>query len=99
MGSKGKERQRSLMSYHRLVEDESQGRARKGHVPVLVGRGEEVERFAVNVKFFNDPSMVALLEMAADELGDSSRGGVLRVTCDVDHFRRVVSVISKSKSR
>lgn len=40
--------------------------------------------------------MVALLEMAADELGES-REGVLRITCDADHFRRVVGVISKGR--
>ena len=82
--------------YQRLDGNSVEARAApKGHVPVLVGRGSSAERFLVNVKLFNDPCMVALLEMAAAELGDS-REGVLRITCDADHFRRVVSVISKA---
>lgn len=96
----GKEKQQPL-NYRRLADDDSSsssgGRTPKGHVPVLVGRGSSTEKFVVNVKLLNDPCMVALLEMAADELGDRSREGILRITCDAEHFRRVVSVISKSR--
>ena len=91
--SKGKE----PSSYYQRVAGRSEARvAPKGHVPVLVGRGSSAERFLVNVKLFNDPCMVALLEMTADELGES-REGVLRITCDADHFQRVVSLISKAR--
>jgi SAUR family protein len=68
--------------------------ARKGYVPILVGKEATAERFLVHVKQLNNPSMMMLLEMAADELGYQHEG-ILRILCDADYFREMVS----SKSR
>jgi len=65
----------------------------KGYVPVVVGVGEEVERFVVSVKLFRHQCMMSLLELAAEEFGFEQRG-VLRIPCDVQHFRRVLQQIS-----
>jgi len=69
-------------------------RVAKGYVPVVVGVGEEVERFVVSVKLFRHQCMVSLLEMAAQEFGFEQKG-VLRIPCDVQHFRRVLQQISE----
>lgn len=68
-------------------------RVPKGCVPVLVGVGEEVERFVVSVKLFKHPSIVTLLDMAAREFG-FEQSGVLRIPCDVQHFRAVLEMIA-----
>ncbi|RWW71215.1 hypothetical protein BHE74_00021067 [Ensete ventricosum] len=66
----------------------------RGHVPVLVGMDHgAVQRFVVPVRLFRDPCMAALLDMGAQEFGYRHQG-VLRIPCDVDHFRRVVGVIT-----
>lgn len=66
----------------------------RGHVPVLVGKEDEaLERVDVHVRAFKDPCMVALLELAAQEFGLGHRGVLLRIPCDVDHFRRLLKAI------
>ncbi|XP_042443391.1 auxin-responsive protein SAUR71-like [Zingiber officinale] len=65
----------------------------RGHVPVLVGKEDgALEKFDVHVRAFKDPCMVTLLELAAQEFGLGHRG-VLRIPCDVDHFRRMLEAI------
>ncbi|KAK8942500.1 hypothetical protein KSP39_PZI009140 [Platanthera zijinensis] len=66
----------------------------RGYVPVLVGDDdeEEVERFFVHVNLINEPYIIQLLEMAAEEFGYSQQG-VLRIPCTVQHFRNTVDEI------
>jgi Auxin responsive protein len=68
--------------------------ARKGYVPVLVGKEATAERFLVHVKQLNNPRMMMLLEMAAEELGHRHEG-ILRILCDADYFREMVDIKSK----
>ena len=70
-------------------------RTPKGYVPILVGKDEMMERFLLHVKLFRDPCILVLLENAADEFGYKQEG-ILRIPCDVDHFRQVVGDISKT---
>lgn len=77
-------------------------KTRRGYVPVLVGEdvdkeSEWLQRFEVHVKVFREPSMAALLAMAEEELGHRHRG-VIRIPCDVEHFRQTMSMfIFKSR--
>lgn len=71
-------------------------RVAKGFVPVTVGGpGDEAaaERFVVSVEVFRHPCIVSLLELAAHEFGFEQRG-VLRIPCDVQHFRSVLELIN-----
>ncbi|KAF0925755.1 hypothetical protein E2562_017312 [Oryza meyeriana var. granulata] len=61
------------------------GGAPRGCVPVLVG--EDGERFVVRLEALRHPAFAALLEKAAQEFGYKQEG-ILRVPCDVHHFRR-----------
>ncbi|KAM0857877.1 hypothetical protein ACQ4PT_048191 [Festuca glaucescens] len=58
----------------------------RGHVPMVTGCGERV---LVPVRLLAAPCIVELLDMAAQSYG-YSQPGVLRITCDAGHFRRVV---------
>lgn len=67
----------------------------RGYVPVLVGDYEDeddTERFFVHVNVLKDPSMIELLEMAAEEFGYKQEG-VLRIPCKIEHFMRAVDDI------
>ncbi|XP_074581058.1 auxin-responsive protein SAUR71-like [Curcuma longa] len=69
---------------------------KRGYVPVLVGedvdKGSEwLQRFEVHVKVFREPSMAALLAMAEEELGHRNRG-VIRIPCNIEHFRQIMSM-------
>ncbi|KAJ3698794.1 hypothetical protein LUZ61_002499 [Rhynchospora tenuis] len=79
------------LPYERLVV----GSAPKGYVPILVGREAATEKFLMHVKQLNNPSIMVLLELAADELG-YRREGILRILCDVDYFREVFKIKNKS---
>ncbi|PAN45812.1 hypothetical protein PAHAL_9G144400 [Panicum hallii] len=66
----------------------------RGHVPMVAGggggEGEEGERVLVPVRLLVDPCVAELLDMAAQRYG-YRQPGVLRVPCDVGHFRRVLN--------
>ncbi|KAG6517934.1 hypothetical protein ZIOFF_021334 [Zingiber officinale] len=66
---------------------------RKGHVPVLVGLGQELRRFTVRVEELRHPSFVKLLDMAAREF-EYRQEGVLRIPCDEKRFRQVMQEIT-----
>ena len=75
----------------------------RGCVPVLVCGGDggdesSSERFVVRVEALRHPSFAALLEMAAQEFGYKQEG-ILRVPCDVRHFKQVLAAVSVSSPR
>ncbi|KAG8074947.1 hypothetical protein GUJ93_ZPchr0006g45160 [Zizania palustris] len=73
------------------------GAVPRGCVPVLV-RGDDgsvEERFVVRVEALRRPSFAALLEKAAQEFGYKQEG-ILRVPCDVHHFKQVLDAVTKS---
>ncbi|KAL5199197.1 hypothetical protein ABZP36_020400 [Zizania latifolia] len=75
------------------------GAVPRGCVPVLVGNdgsgGGVEERFVVRVEALRRPSFAALLEKAAQEFGYKQEG-ILRVPCDVHHFKQVLDAVAKS---
>ncbi|KAL5225189.1 hypothetical protein ABZP36_011828 [Zizania latifolia] len=84
------------LSFSDRVGDGS-GSVPRGCVPVLVvdgGGGGEEERFVVRVEALRHPSFTALLEKAAQEFG-YKREGILRVPCDVHHFKQVLDAVTK----
>ncbi|GJN35571.1 hypothetical protein PR202_gb24361 [Eleusine coracana subsp. coracana] len=60
---------------------------------VLAGDGEETEeiKILVHVSKLKEPSMVALLDMAAQRFGYNQHG-VLRIPCDESYFRMTMTV-------
>lgn len=67
----------------------------RGYVPVLVGSEKEMERFLLRVELFKHPSIMVLLEVAAQEFGYNQKG-ILKIPCDVKHFKVVLDqVLSK----
>ncbi|GJN35574.1 hypothetical protein PR202_gb24364 [Eleusine coracana subsp. coracana] len=59
---------------------------------VLAEDGEEPEeiKVLVHISMLKEPSMVALLEMAAQSFGYNQQG-VLMVPCDESRFRKMVA--------
>ncbi|GAB2285585.1 hypothetical protein Dimus_020031 [Dionaea muscipula] len=72
---------------------------RKGYVPVMVGDYEGVrEKFMVRTQYMTQPSIVALLELSADEFGYQHQG-MLQISCDPDTFREIINSLSHKKRR
>ncbi|KAK1303557.1 hypothetical protein QJS10_CPB11g01549 [Acorus calamus] len=71
-----------------------------GYVPMMVGSGreEEMERFMVHTELFKHPCIVILLEMAAEEFGYEQQG-ILKIPCDVEHFRSVIAFRLKKRKK
>ncbi|KAL8154108.1 hypothetical protein V2J09_011868 [Rumex salicifolius] len=70
--------------------------ARKGYVPVMVGGEGVEERFLIPTQFMSHPSIVALLEMSADEFGYRQEG-VLRIPCEPDCLREILKSLPFKK--
>lgn len=69
---------------------------RKGYVPVVVG-GEGVrERFLVPTQLLGHPTIVALLEMSANEFGYGQEG-VLQIPCEPQSFREILKSLPFKK--
>lgn len=81
--------------YARLCcEDEHQPGIRRGYVPFVVGREEE--RFMVPMGWMKHPSIVALLQLSANEFGYHQEG-VLHIPCEPHVFRDVLCKLSSKK--
>ncbi|KAJ1260336.1 hypothetical protein BS78_10G224500 [Paspalum vaginatum] len=83
------------LSFSDRVSDGGGGVVPRGCVPVLVCDGGEGERFVVRVEALRHPSFAALLDMAAQEFGYKQEG-ILRLPCDVRHFKDVLAAASSS---
>ncbi|KAG9439506.1 hypothetical protein H6P81_019671 [Aristolochia fimbriata] len=66
----------------------------RGYVPLLVGSEHRNEKFFTHFRLLRHPFILSLLEIAAQEYGYSQHG-ILKIPCDVEHFRKVVDSISK----
>ncbi|XP_074266410.1 auxin-induced protein X15-like [Silene latifolia] len=75
--------------------DDQGGVTPKGHVPVMVGNEEgKWKKFVVPTWFMKDPSIVALLQLSADEFGYNHQG-VLQIPCDIQVFQSIIAKLSK----
>ncbi|KAG4392903.1 hypothetical protein AAZX31_04G211900 [Glycine max] len=69
----------------------------KGCLAILVGQGEEQQRFVIPVMYMNHPLFMQLLKKAEEEYGFDQKGPIT-IPCHVEHFRSVQGLIDKDKS-
>ncbi|KAK4277618.1 hypothetical protein QN277_015590 [Acacia crassicarpa] len=66
----------------------------KGFLAILVGQGEEQQRFVIPVIYINHPLFMQLLKQAEDEYGFDQKGPIT-IPCQVEQFRTVQGIIDK----
>uniref|UniRef100_A0A5B7B1M2 Uncharacterized protein n=1 Tax=Davidia involucrata TaxID=16924 RepID=A0A5B7B1M2_DAVIN len=69
----------------------------KGCVAIMVGQGEEQQRFIIPVIYINHPLFMQLLKEAEEEYGFDQKGPI-NIPCHVEEFRYVQGMIDKEKS-
>ncbi|KAF8413388.1 hypothetical protein HHK36_001369 [Tetracentron sinense] len=69
----------------------------KGCLAIMVGQGEDHQRFVVPVIYFNHPLFMKLLKEAEDEYGFDQKG-TITIPCHVEKFRYVQGIINKEIS-
>ncbi|OIV96868.1 hypothetical protein TanjilG_08729 [Lupinus angustifolius] len=69
----------------------------KGCLAILVGQGEEQQRFVIPVIYFNHPLFMQLLKEAEEEYGFKHKGPII-IPCQVEEFRTVQGMIDREKS-
>ncbi|XP_041011963.1 auxin-responsive protein SAUR32-like [Juglans microcarpa x Juglans regia] len=68
----------------------------KGCLAILVGQGEEQERFVIPVIYINHPLFIQLLKEAEEEFGFDQKGPIT-IPCHVEEFRTVQGMIDGEK--
>ncbi|KAJ4951681.1 hypothetical protein NE237_028513 [Protea cynaroides] len=69
----------------------------KGCFAIMVGQGEEQQRFVIPVMYINHPLFMQLLKEAEDEYGFDQKG-TITIPCHVEEFRNVQRIIDKENS-
>ncbi|KAK6926065.1 Small auxin-up RNA [Dillenia turbinata] len=69
----------------------------KGCLAIMVGQGEEQQRFVIPVIYINHPLFTQLLKEAEEEYGFEQKGPIT-IPCHVEEFRNVQGLIDKEKS-
>lgn len=69
----------------------------KGCLAIMVGQGEEQQRFIIPVIYINHPLFMQLLKEAEEEYG-FDHNGPLNIPCHVEEFRHVQCMIDKENS-
>ncbi|GAB4859825.1 hypothetical protein Ancab_011305 [Ancistrocladus abbreviatus] len=69
---------------------------RRGYVPMIVGNEGVREKFMVRIEFMKHPSIIAMLELSAQEFG-YKQGGVIRIPCDPECFIEIISKLPKKR--
>ena len=69
----------------------------KGCLAVMVGQGEEQQRFVIPVIYINHPLFMQLLKEAEKEFGFDQKGPIT-IPCHVEEFRTVQGIIDKEQS-
>ncbi|OWM78776.1 hypothetical protein CDL15_Pgr002947 [Punica granatum] len=88
---------RSYVKLDSVSCQDDQNRPRKGYVPVMVGKDQEMmERLDIPTKIVEHPYIVNLLEMSADEFGYGQQG-LIRIQDDPDSFKQMVKRIAKER--
>ncbi|OVA04751.1 Auxin-induced protein [Macleaya cordata] len=70
----------------------------KGCLAIMVGQGEEQQRFVVPVLYFNHPLFMQLLKEAEEEFGFDQKG-TITIPCHVEEFRQVQGHVMGNKVR
>ncbi|KAM6549776.1 hypothetical protein CsatB_021452 [Cannabis sativa] len=71
------------------------GEIRKGYVPILVGREDDVvEKMWLPTNLISHPSIVALLDNSAHEFGYTHHQGLLKITHHPHPFKTILNTIS-----
>ncbi|KAF4373246.1 hypothetical protein G4B88_007259 [Cannabis sativa] len=71
------------------------GEIRKGYVPILVGREDDVvEKMWLPTNLISHPSIVALLDSSAHEFGYTHHQGLLKITHHPHPFKTILNTIS-----
>ncbi|KAL9234351.1 hypothetical protein vseg_009231 [Gypsophila vaccaria] len=87
----------SKLSYDNEESSHYKQGIRRGYVPIMVGKDEnEEERFMVPTKLIKHPSIVALLQLSANEFGYHQEG-VLHIPCQPHFFRETLHKISSKR--
>lgn len=68
----------------------------KGCLAILVGQGEEQQRFVIPVMYMNHPLFMQLLKEAEEEYGFDQKGPIT-IPCHVEQFRTVQGMIDREK--
>ncbi|KAK4362873.1 hypothetical protein RND71_018114 [Anisodus tanguticus] len=68
----------------------------KGCVAVMVGQGEEQQRFVITVMHINHPFFIQLLKEAEDEV-EFHHNGPINIPCHVEEFRNVEDIIQQHR--
>ncbi|KAF5960176.1 hypothetical protein HYC85_001385 [Camellia sinensis] len=66
----------------------------KGCLAIMVGQGEELQRFIIPVIYINHPLFMQLLKEAEEEYGFDQKGPI-NIPCHVEEFRHIQSMIDK----
>ncbi|GAV73242.1 Auxin_inducible domain-containing protein [Cephalotus follicularis] len=69
----------------------------KGCLAVMVGQGENQQRFVIPVIYINHPLFMHLLKVAEEEYGFEQKGPIT-IPCHVEEFRYVQGMIDKETS-
>ncbi|KAL3524448.1 hypothetical protein ACH5RR_017282 [Cinchona calisaya] len=88
--------------FHHQQQQQQQGKKDlrdipKGCLAIMVGQGEEQQRFIIPVIYINHPLFMQLLKEAEEEYGFNHKGP-LNIPCQVEEFRHVQCMIDKEKS-
>ncbi|KAI4307048.1 hypothetical protein L6164_030278 [Bauhinia variegata] len=68
----------------------------KGCLAILVGQGEEQQRFVIPVIYINHPLFMQLLKEAEEEYGFDQKGPIT-IPCHVEEFRTVQGMIDQEQ--
>ncbi|KAE8727358.1 Auxin-responsive protein SAUR32 [Hibiscus syriacus] len=87
-----------LHHHHRRHEKKEVKDIPKGCVAIMVGPGEEQQRFVIPVIYINHPLFMQLLKVAEEEYGFHQKGPIT-IPCHVEEFRNVQGMIDKDRLR
>ncbi|OIT22613.1 auxin-responsive protein saur32 [Nicotiana attenuata] len=97
MGSGEKRHHHHLHLHHHQQQWHENKDIPRGCVTVLVGQGEEQQKFVIPVMHINHPLFIQLLKEAEKEYG-FHHNGPINIPCHVEEFRYVEGIIDKDSA-
>uniref|UniRef100_A0A7N0RF21 Small auxin up regulated protein n=1 Tax=Kalanchoe fedtschenkoi TaxID=63787 RepID=A0A7N0RF21_KALFE len=86
-----------MLHHHEKKFGEDNRNVPKGCLAVMVGQGEEEQRFVIPVMYLNHPLFKGLLKEAEEEYGFRQKGPIT-IPCPVAEFRNIHELIDQEKS-